>query len=181
MTTLMTSVQHASPTSHGPLAAHDAKSAVDASQHRPLPGWKMDRPAPAAERSDSADAAATDAAVDIMALLGRCLGNFELIMRVLARFRKSGGGDIEQLALAIEKSDFTAVVDISHRFKGAAGNISAAGLHKVAAGMEQFGREQNLAQLPGLLSQLQVEWAAFLRFADAFAPPGGVTPANPVK
>ena len=181
MTTLMTPVQEASTPSHGPLAALDAKSAVDAIQHRPLPGWKMDRPAPAAERSDSADGAAADAAVDIMALLGRCLGNFELIMRVLARFRKTGGADLEQLALAIGKSDFAAVVEIAHRFKGAAGNISAAGLRKIAAGMEQFARDKNSDPLPGLLSQLQVEWAAFLRFADAFAPPGGAAQADPVK
>jgi HPt (histidine-containing phosphotransfer) domain-containing protein len=180
MTTMMPPAQNASLASHGPLALPNAKSSGDAMQHRPVAGWQMDRTAIPVERTDMAGGA-PDTAVDIMTLLGRCLGNFELIVRVLARFRKTGGTDVEQLALAIQKSDFAAVVEITHRFKGAAGNISAAGLQKIVAGMEQFGRDQNAVELPGLLSQLQVEWAAFLRFADAFAPPGCVTHVNPVQ
>jgi HPt (histidine-containing phosphotransfer) domain-containing protein len=139
----------------------------------------MDRMA-AGNRTESAGQTAV-AAVDIMALLGRCLGNFELIVRVLARFRKTGGTDLDQLGHAIDRSDFAAVVAISHRFKGAAGNISAAGLQKIAAKMEQLARDTNAAELPQLLSQLRIEWDEFLRFADAFAPPGGVSQVHPVK
>jgi HPt (histidine-containing phosphotransfer) domain-containing protein len=117
-----------------------------------------------------------------MALLGRCLGNFELIVRVLARFRKTGGIDLDHLGHAIDRSDFAEVVAIAHRFKGAAGNISAASLQKISAKMEQLARDKNAAELPELLSQLRVEWEEFLRFADAFAPPGGtVSRVHPVK
>ena len=168
MTTLMPPAQNGSPASPGSTASPNASFFADATVHRPLPGWQMDRGNAQSERTD-----VPQEAVDMMALLGRCLGNFELIMRVMARFRKTGGADLEQLASAIDRSDFAAVVEIAHRFKGAAGNISAAGLHKITAGMEQLGRKQSGTELPELLAQLEVEWEKFLRYADAFAPPSG--------
>ena len=180
MTTLMPPAQDGSPASLGLLARPNPTTLVDVALHRPLAGRQMDRAAALAERTDMPHTAA-DPAVDIMALLGRCLGNFELIVRVLARFRKTGSTDLEQFALAIDRSDFVAFVEIAHRFKGAAGNISAAGLHKIATSMEQLGREQNAVELPGLLSQLQVEWEKFLRYADAFAPTVGASQVHPVK
>jgi HPt (histidine-containing phosphotransfer) domain-containing protein len=152
-------------------AASDETAAIDSTQQRPVAGRQMDHAASPVQRSGLQGAA--DTAVDVMALLGRCLGNFELIVRVLARFRKTGDTDIEQLGSAIDRSDFVAVVEIAHRFKGAAGNISATGLHRIAAMLEQLGREQNAVELPGLLAQLKVEWEKFLTFADAFAPPVG--------
>jgi len=177
MTTLMTPVQDAVLAGHSSLGRPDPTTCGDAMQHRPVAGWQMDRAASSGNRTD----ASTTAAVDVMALLGRCLGNFELIVRVLARFRKTGGTDVEQMSEAIDRGDFAAVVAIAHRFKGAAGNISAAGLHKIAAGMEHFGREKNSIELSGLLSQLRIEWGEFLRFADAFAPPGAASHVEPVK
>lgn len=123
-------------------------------------------------QATSADSAA---AVDVMALLGRCLGNIELVVRVLDRFRKTGCADLEQIERAVERSDYDAVVQIAHRFKGAAGNTSAPALHKIAAAMEQFGREQNGAELSTVLAQLRSEWENFIQYAEAFAPTACVT------
>src|SRR5882724_922803 len=123
MTTLVPPAQDAGLADHGPSAMPPATSCANDTQHRPVAGWQTNRPGASGERADNTDGAA-DAAVDIMALLGRCLGNFELIMRGLARFRKTGSTDVEQLGRAINQSDFDAVVEIAHRFKGASGNIS---------------------------------------------------------
>src|SRR5436190_13744159 len=169
MTTLTTPAQNASLAGQGPL---DEIPCPDATQHRPVAGWQKDHTAATAERTRMAGGA-TSAAVDVMALLGRCLGNFELIVLVLSRFRKTGSADIVQLEVAIDHSDYAAVVEIAHRFKGASGNISATVLHKIAASMEQCARDKNADELPGVLSQLRAEWTEYLRFADAFAPPGG--------
>src|SRR5689334_10507171 len=65
--------------------------------------------------------AGVPAPVDLMALLARCMGNMNLIVRVLARFRDTGCADLEQLAGAIDRHDFAAVAEIAHRLKGAAG------------------------------------------------------------
>jgi HPt (histidine-containing phosphotransfer) domain-containing protein len=180
MTTLLPPAKDAPAASLSPLADPNVTSTADMTEHRPVAGWQTDRKAAQGDRTETASGA-PDAAVDIMALLGRCLGNFELIMRVLARFRKTGGTDLDQLGRVIDQSDFAAVVAIAHRFKGAAGNISAAGLHKIAAGLEQLGRDQNSAELPGQLAQLRAEWEEFLRFADAFAPPDGTSQVQPVN
>ena len=126
-----------------------------------------------------ATSAAGAPAVDVMALLGRCLGNIELVVRVLDRFRKTGCTDLEQLEQAVERSDYDAVVQIAHRFKGAAGNTSAPALHKIAAALEQRGRERNGAELCDALAQLRSEWEDFIRFAEAFAPAAGATSSCP--
>ncbi len=46
--------------------------------------------------SNSADGAP---AVDFMALLGRCLGNFRIVERAVATFRDAGRSDLNQLQM----------------------------------------------------------------------------------
>ena len=127
--------------------------------------------------SNSADAGP---AVDFMALLGRCLGNFKIVERVIATFRDTGKSDLDQLQAAIEGGDFTAVVEISHRFNGAASNVSAVGLAKLLIQAELSGKEQDHAELTRILAELQSEWQAFLGFAKAFAPMTNDTKHIPV-
>jgi len=108
--------------------------------------------------------------VDFMALLGRCLGNFQIVERVITTFRDTGRSDLNQLQLAMERGDFAAVVEVSHRFKGAASNVSAVGLAKLLIRAELSGREQDHVELKRILADLQPEWEAFMNFAQTFAP-----------
>ncbi len=117
--------------------------------------------------SNSADGAP---AVDFMALLGRCLGNFRIVERAVATFRDAGRSDLNQLQIAIAGGDYAAVVEISHRFKGAASNVSALGLTKLLIRAELSGQEQDLSELTRILADLQVEWESIMCFVDAFAP-----------
>ena len=120
--------------------------------------------------SESANLAGSVPAIDLMSLLGRCLGNFKMVERVLAAFRDTGLSDLNQLQEALEDSNFQEVTEISHRFKGSAGNVSAKGLHELLTKAEQLGREQNSIELTKVLEQLQSEWMAFERYAQVFAP-----------
>jgi HPt (histidine-containing phosphotransfer) domain-containing protein len=108
--------------------------------------------------------------VDFMALLGRCLGNFKMVEKVMAAFRDSAKSDFSLLQEAIERSDFAAVVEISHRFKGTASNVSANGLFKHLVRAEASGRDKDHSELTRILVDLQVEMEALMRFAEAFAP-----------
>jgi HPt (histidine-containing phosphotransfer) domain-containing protein len=108
--------------------------------------------------------------VDFMALLARCLGNFKMVERVMAAFRDSAKSDFSLLQGAIEHGDFAAVVDISHRFKGTASNVSATGLVKHLIRAEASGREKDQPELTRILAALQLEMEALMRFAEAFAP-----------
>jgi HPt (histidine-containing phosphotransfer) domain-containing protein len=113
-------------------------------------------------------------AVDFMALLGRCLGNFKMVEKVLATFRETGLSDLNQLEEAVNVSDFQAVEEISHRFKGSASNVSAVGLRDILLCVERLARETNYEELIAILPQLRTEWEDFKRYAEVFAP----TPKN---
>lgn len=108
--------------------------------------------------------------IDMHALRKRCLGNLELVMRVLSKFRTSGIADLEQLEAAVAQSDFQTIARISHRFKGAAANVSAARLHIMATYLEQMAREQNVADLQDAIAQTRGEWEVFARFASDLVP-----------
>ncbi len=108
-------------------------------------------------------------AVDLMALLGRCLGNFKMVERVLSTFRVTGQADLETLSHAIESADFDAAVHAAHRLHGSAGNVSATGLKEVLKTAERLAREQNRDELLMILGRLQAEWEEFERFAQSLA------------
>lgn len=120
--------------------------------------------------SDPTHPAGEATPIDLMALLGRCLGNFKMVERVLTTFHNTGSLDLNQLEGAIDAADFPAVVEIAHRFKGAASNVSATRLRELLIQTEQVGRNQNQAELILILVQLRSEWEAFERYSQAFAP-----------
>lgn len=116
--------------------------------------------------------------VDFMALLGRCLGNFKMVERVMAAFRDSANADFSLLSEAIDRSDFAAVVDVAHRFKGTASNVSANGLVKHLIRAEASGRDKDHPELTRISADLQLEMEGLMRFAEAFAPT--TTKSSPV-
>jgi HPt (histidine-containing phosphotransfer) domain-containing protein len=105
---------------------------------------------------------------DMLSLSKRCLGNVTLVERVLTKFRETGNSDLRQLQEALDRSDFDEVAEVSHRFKGAASNISASRLQDLAARAEQLGRERNRPELAETLVKLRSEWLDFTRCSDAF-------------
>jgi HPt (histidine-containing phosphotransfer) domain-containing protein len=118
----------------------------------------------------STDSAST---VDFMSLLGRCLGNFKIVERAIAAFREAGQADLEQLEAAMACEDFDAIVEIAHRFKGAASNVSAVGLSKILFQAETFGRERDASELTRVMEDLRVAWDGFQRVVQALAPTVG--------
>ena len=120
-------------------------------------------------------------AVDFVALLGRCLGNFKIVERVITTFRDSGWSDLNQLQEALEQADYQSVVEISHRFKGAASNVSATRLAKLLAQSEQFGKEKDHSELTWILVEIHSEWEAFKQFAQVFAPATNTVKTDSVK
>ncbi len=114
--------------------------------------------------------ASGDQAIDLMALLGRCLGNIKMVERVLATFRATGKSDLEQLEQAIAAVDYQAVAEITHRFQGSASNVSAMKLRELLTQAERLGREQNSEELRAVLPKLQAEWESIERFSRAFGP-----------
>ena len=120
--------------------------------------------------SNHLNLAANATAVDLMSLLGRCLGNFKMVERVLVAFRESGRTDLQQLQEALDASNFQDAAEILHRFKGSAGNVSATSLHELASNAERFAREQDFDILTATFTKIESAWAEFETFAQAFSP-----------
>lgn len=110
---------------------------------------------------ESTNDARSEQAVDLAGLLGRCLGNFKMVERVLSTFCATGKSDLEQLQVAIQAADFQAAADISHRFQGAASNVSATKLRELLKRSEQLAKAQNHAELLMILGMMQLAWDDF--------------------
>lgn len=117
------------------------------------------------------DSAAKAPAIDLMALLGRCLGNMKMVERVLTAFRETGSADLEQLLAAFEAMNFSAMAEIAHRFKGSSSNVSAITLNELSKRVESLAKEQNSLELPDALHQLRSAWTEFERVSRAFGTP----------
>ena len=120
--------------------------------------------------SQTSIAASSTPAIDLASLLGRCLGNFKMVERVLTAFRNAGSSDLSQLQSAIEDENFSEIAEIAHRFKGSASNVSATVLQETLAQIEHLGREQKSDELPALIERLKAEWSSFESYAQVFAP-----------
>ena len=131
--------------------------------------------------SDRAKTTAAPPSVDLMALLSRCLGNMQMVERVLSMFSQTGRADLDRLRSAVETLDFGAIEEVTHRLKGAASNVSAARLRELLIRGEQLGRQQNVAELTPLLDELESEWTEFERYARAFRPPAGGQSHGPAR
>jgi HPt (histidine-containing phosphotransfer) domain-containing protein len=125
--------------------------------------------------------AASGQTLDLGSLLGRCMGNFQMVERILSTFRVTGQADFEQLQGAIESADFSAVAEVSHRFRGAASNVSATGLHELLKQAEQLAHERNHEELLMILGRLGPEWEKFERYSQTIAPTGGNPSCVPVR
>jgi HPt (histidine-containing phosphotransfer) domain-containing protein len=114
--------------------------------------------------------------IDVAALRARCLNNQDLVGRVLAKFRATGLADLEQIEAATEQADFQTIARISHRFKGAAANVSAGRLHLMATYLEQLARDRNVPELQEAIAQTRGEWDVFAIFASSLLPRNSAAP-----
>lgn len=120
-------------------------------------------------------------AIDVMSLLGRCLGNFQMVERVLTTYRSTGAAELAKLQEAIERAEFPAITEIAHRFQGASSNVSALRLRELLKRAEHLAREQSLPELLMIMSQLPSEWDAFERQCDTIAPASGSSAGGPAR
>jgi PAS domain S-box-containing protein len=99
------------------------------------------------------------APIDHPELLRRCMGRRELAARLVAKLVGQAARDIEAAVHAVQRNDATALMIAAHRLKGAAANVAAGGLQRVAADLEILGRAGSLAGAAPLLEILQAEFA----------------------
>lgn len=113
------------------------------------------------------------AAFDQWDLLGRCLGKPELATRVLQKFEKQLGDDLQKIEDALATQDLATAGALAHRIKGAAANVSALALHQQAGALETVLRMSMDDQLDSVWQGLLVERDRFLKVVHEtnLAPP----------
>jgi HPt (histidine-containing phosphotransfer) domain-containing protein len=96
-------------------------------------------------------------------LLARCLGNVDIAEKVLSKFQDRFGVDLAELERGLDAGDPQAIALTAHRIKGASANVAAPALYEVAAGLEELGRSERLAEVPAGVAQLRGEWTRFVQ------------------
>jgi signal transduction histidine kinase/FixJ family two-component response regulator/HPt (histidine-containing phosphotransfer) domain-containing protein len=99
-------------------------------------------------------------------LLERLGGRAEMVPRFIGFFCKGAVAQLEELAAAVAAQDCPAIQHASHAIKGAAGNISAMRMHKLASSMEAAAKSGDLTRAAYHLDLLQNEFHNFQREAD---------------
>lgn len=95
--------------------------------------------------------------VDLEALKRRCLGNLDLVTRVLKKFSTQLDSDLAELARALTGSDAQAFAMVAHRIKGMSANVEARDLYQQAATAEQCALDQAVSELPSCLERMRQE------------------------
>jgi two-component system sensor histidine kinase/response regulator len=108
--------------------------------------------------------------IDIISLEKRCMGNRKLAAKALTKFETIVDADLQMLQQGIRDGDAKSVAASAHKIKGAAGNISAEDVRRIASEQEALGKQDQLVTAQASLEQLQSEVERFRQYlASALA------------
>lgn len=99
---------------------------------------------------------------DLQGLCDRCMGNLDLVQRVLDKFEQRLPGELAELERVLEQGDATKITLVAHRIKGNSSNISASGLQQAAAEIEDLSRAGRVSDIHGRLGNLRKHWQRYV-------------------
>ncbi len=82
--------------------------------------------------------------LDRQSLIERFLGDWEFVENILEKFQQQVGVDLEELERSIHARNAEQAALLAHRIKGAAANVSATEVSRIAAELERMGRAASL-------------------------------------
>ena len=104
---------------------------------------------------------------DRAGLVARMMGDEALSDRILSRFLDSTPQQIESVRQSLNAGNATAAKRTAHALKGAAANVSAEQLRRVAFELEQAANAGNLEAANGHLAELQSQFERLKKAAQA--------------
>lgn len=108
--------------------------------------------------------------LDLDRLRNRCMGNIDLLQRVLDQFHKRLPEELAELEHALELRDSEQVARVAHRIRGTSANVSAECLQRAAAEIEDLGRLGRVTDVPTRLERLRSEWERYLEHTSTLFP-----------
>ena len=95
--------------------------------------------------------------IDMRQLRDRCLGNQQLVDRILLKLDGTLEGELRAIHAAMLQDDFLALATTAHRLKGTAANVGAEPLREVAQQLETCARHQQRGETEACYDRLEVE------------------------
>ncbi len=102
--------------------------------------------------------------LDCEKLLVECDEDQSFAHRCLHIYVRDAQTDMNGIATALDKADFTQITRLAHRIKGSSASIRAEFLRHHAAALEALGRREELAAAGECFVRLQAEFEHFKRF-----------------
>ncbi|MBN2295442.1 MAG: Hpt domain-containing protein [Pirellulales bacterium] len=99
-----------------------------------------------------------DELLNLEGLRNRCMGNIQLVERILNKFQQRMPEELEELEKALELSDTEQIARIAHRVKGTSASVSASTLQQAATEIEDLSRAGRITEIPVRIEQLRGEW-----------------------
>lgn len=109
---------------------------------------------------------ASSTVLDLEGLRNRCMGNIDLVQRVLHKFEQLLPEALAELEAGLDLEDAEQIARIAHRIKGNSANVSAKGLQQVAAEIEDLSHTGRLTDIPLSLERLRGEWERYLEYVS---------------
>jgi HPt (histidine-containing phosphotransfer) domain-containing protein len=100
--------------------------------------------------------------LDLQGLCDRCMGNIELVRRVLDKFEQRLPEELVELERVLELGDAAKIALVAHRIKGNSSNVSAVGLQQAAEKIEDLSRVGRVADVAAHLRSLHEQWRLYL-------------------
>jgi PAS domain S-box-containing protein len=105
--------------------------------------------------------------LDYQAALDEFMGNEQVLIGVLEGFVKNVEMQLPSIRQAVVDRNFELFRKEAHSIKGGAGNLSAAALSRLAAELEQLGKDQNLTGIEPLLIRFESEFSRLKQIVNA--------------
>jgi HPt (histidine-containing phosphotransfer) domain-containing protein len=103
-------------------------------------------------------ASSTFRVLDVEGLINRCMGNIDLVQRVLEKFQQRIPDELAELEDAFEHGETERLGRIAHRLRGSSATVSAEGFAQAAAEIEDASRNGRVADIPAGIEHLRSEW-----------------------
>ncbi|HEY1921834.1 MAG TPA: ATP-binding protein [Tepidisphaeraceae bacterium] len=141
-----------------PIEAAEVINTIQALCLKDRPQPAVPSPGPAPSQDAAAQANPADGlAVDFNALRRRCLGNRKLAAKALETFAATIGSYVDTLTQNLKNGDAKSAATAAHKIKGAAGNVSAQQVLRIAAELEELSKKEVLDQTQHVVAELQTE------------------------
>ncbi len=109
------------------------------------------------------DESPPDRPLDAAEALQRCMGNVQLLARMLDKFQERSLQDLEELGKLISEQDAPQVARVAHALKGSAANLSVKHVCDWAGQLEAIGRDGDWDQAVSCLDRLKEEIDRFIK------------------